>query len=245
MSPNRSLIETLEDRRLLSVTVTTIVGTSAVAGTPSGDIVRGQKATLSAQTSATTGDKVSSVTYFIDRNNNGTFDKGTDVLLGKSSSSKNNFAITKTIPTSTTLGDITVSAVATGKGKNNVSPAATQIFTIIDDNPTIKKLTASPSKVAAAGKLTITASSVKDSDGSVTGVELFVDTNHDGQIDQGDTDLGAATQQGKSGNWKFDASSLVATATSGQSFTILAQATDNDASTSSATSPVSTTVTVK
>src|SRR2546423_436926 len=82
--------------------------------------------------------------------------------------------------------------------------------------PTIKKLTAAPKSVAAGAKLTIIANNVKDKDGTIFSVHFFQDINGDGTIDGGDTDLGAGTQAGNS--WKLDASSLVASAASGDSF---------------------------
>jgi hypothetical protein len=236
--------EPLEGRRLLSVSLTGITGTSAVAGTPDNTGVRAEKATLTAQgVSASAGDKVTSVTYFLDTDHSGTLNAG-DKIIGKSSNSGKNFAVTTTIKSSTALGTLTISAVAKGKqGASDVSTVVTQDITIVDDPPTIKKLTAAPKKVAAGKTLTLIANNVKDKDGTVSSVEFFQDKNGNGQIDAGDTDLGAGTKSGN--NWKFDASSVITGAASGDTFTFLAQATDNDASTSSDTSPPSVTVTIK
>jgi len=237
------VFETLEDRRLLSVSITSIAANSVVAGVPADTVVRGEKATLTATgVAATALDKITGVTYFLDTNSNGALDKG-EKILGRSNNAAKSYAVNLLIKPKTALAPITVSAIATGKGKNNVSPAVTDVVTVVDDTPTVKRLVAAPKKVAVGGKLTLIATGAKDKDGTIASVGFWLDVNKDGQIDGGDILEG--TDNNKAGGFKFDATALTAGHIGGDTLTFLAQATDNDGSVSSATSPPSATVTIK
>ncbi len=223
--------EPLEARRLLSVSLGSITATSAIAGTPANTVIRAEKATLtSGDISASADDRVSSVVYFADLNQDGLLDRG-DTILGSSSKAAGNYAFTGLFNKKLTIGSVTIAAIAKGiHGKTDISTAATDAVTIGDDPPTIKKLTAS-SKVVAGTKITIIASGARDQDGSVTAVEFWIDDNHDGMIDAGDIDLGHGTPIGKSGNWKFDVDTSLAV--SSTTATFVAQATDTGGAVSS------------
>ena len=110
------------------------------------------------------------------------------------------------------------------------TPGATSSFAADDRNspPVIGSLTASPEPVALGSNLTLTASNVVDSDGSVVGVKFYRDLNGNGSIDVGtDQLLGTGTQSGSTWTWTG--------ATTGFTLgtdTYLAVATDNSSASS-------------
>ena len=219
--------ESLENRRLMSVSVASVFATSLIAGTPQNTVVRSERATFTASgVTASAGDNVRSVTYFIDNNSDGVFSKG-DLLLGRSGNAASNFAATGIIKSGLALGNLTISAVAQGKlSKSDFSAAVTQNVTVADDLPIIRKLTASAKKVFANKPLSLVASNVTDKDGSIAKVDFFLDVNGNGTIDAGDTLVG--TDSDKAGGFKVDASGVIANAATGQTLSFLARATDND-----------------
>jgi CSLREA domain-containing protein len=81
---------------------------------------------------------------------------------------------------------------------------ATSTFAVDDRNspPVIGSLTASPEPVALGNNLTLTASNVVDTDGSVVSVQFYRDVNGNGSIDVGtDQFLGTGTQSGSTWTW--------------------------------------------
>ena len=81
---------------------------------------------------------------------------------------------------------------------------ATAGFAADDRNipPAIGSLTASPEPVVLGNNLTLTASNVVDSDGTVVGVKFYRDVNGNGSIDVGtDQYLGTGTQSGSTWTW--------------------------------------------
>ena len=119
------------------------------------------------------------------------------------------------------------------------TPGATAGFAADDRHspPVIGSLTASPEPVALGGNLTLTASNVVDTDGSVVGVRFYRDVNGNGSIDVGaDQYLGTGTQSGSTWTWTGATTGL----TLGTD-TYMAVATD-DASASSNTATATGTV---
>ena len=221
------VFESLENRRLMSVSVASVFATSLVAGTPQNAVVRSERATFSVSgITASAGDRIRSVTYFIDNNSDGLFSKG-DLLLGRSGNAASNFSAAGIIKGGLALGDLTISAVAQGSlSKSDFSAAVTQNVTVANDPPIIRKLTASVKKVFANKPFSLVASNVTDKDGSIAKVDFFLDVNGNGSIDAGDTLVG--TDSDKAGGFKVDASSVIASAGVGQTVSFLARATDSD-----------------
>ena len=110
------------------------------------------------------------------------------------------------------------------------TPGATAGFAADDRNspPVIGSLTASPEPVALGGNLTLTASNVVDTDGSVVGVKFYRDVNGNGSIDVGtDQFLGTGTQNGSTWTWTGTTTGFTL-----GSDTYMAVATDNDSASS-------------
>ena len=227
---NFGLVEALENRRLLSVALASIAANSAVEGTPTDTLVRAEKGTLTATAgTVSSDDKITQVIYFIDSNSNGTPDKG-EFVVGKSGNAAKNFAVTKVVPKDTSTSDpLVITAVARGKqGKDDVSAAVTDSVTVINDAPTLKKLTAAPKKVKSGKDFTLIATGAKDKDGTIAKVEFWFDVNGNGVIDVG-TDQLDFTDSDKAGGFK----DLVHTLDNGVpiaagTYKFLAQATDSD-----------------
>ena len=221
------VFESLENRRLMSVSVASVIAASFIAGTPQNTVVRSERATFTAGgVTASGGDTVRSVTYFIDTNSDGLLSKG-DLVLGHSANAASSFAATGIIRSGLALGNLTISAVAQGKSsKSDLSAAVTQNVTVVNDLPIIRKITASAKKVFANKPLSLVASNVTDKDGFIAKVDFFLDVNGNGSIDAGDTLVG--TDSDKAGGFKVDASSVIANAAVGQSLSFLARATDSD-----------------
>jgi hypothetical protein len=268
------LFESLEERRLFSVSIGSIADASHVPGTPADTVDHRARATLTAQgVGASAGDKVRSVTYFIDRNGDGVLDRR-DRVIGRSRNAGNDFRVTRRIRQDRGVGadgTVTVSAVAHGRdGRDDVSPVVTADITVVDAAPTISKLTASPKRPAPGRSLVIRAHGVAARGDGITNVEFFQDTNGDGRIDDGDIDLGAGTREhrrligfdtgdiedgdlgevfitrpGRRHTWRFDASNVTTGAAKGTSFNFLAQVSDTSGAVSSVSSPPGVTVTVR
>jgi hypothetical protein len=233
--------ETLEDRRLLSVAVTSIAADSAVAGLPTNTVARSEKMTLTATgVTATALDKITGVTYFIDNNSNGVPDKG-DKIIGTTNNANKNYAVKTELKKNVALGSLTISAVARGKGRANFSPVVIDTVTVVDDPPTIKRLVAAPKKVLPSGKLTLIAVGANDKDGTISKVDFWLDVDKNGTIDPLiDTLVGSDTS--KAGGFKADATGTTTGKIGGDTLNFLAQATDSDGSVST---PVGAIVTIK
>jgi hypothetical protein len=244
MRTHPALLESLEGRRLFSVSIASITGVSAVPGTPPDTAVRRENFTLTAHgDTASAGDKVTSVTYFVDRNGNGVPDRG-DTIIGRSRNFETHFSVTKRIKPTTAVGTLAVSAVATGRlGKSDVSAPVTDHVTVVDPAPGIRNLTTSVvRRRAGLEKVTVVASGVTDLDGKITRVEFYNDVNANGVLDAGDAFLGTGRRAGKRGTWKFDASTSVAGAPRGARFTFLARAVDDSNAVSAVSTPAFATV---
>jgi hypothetical protein len=229
------MIESLENRRLLSATITSIQAVSAVANTPVDTVVRGEKATLTALgVSASGEEKISSVVYFVDQNDDGLLNRG-DTIIGASGNAARDYAITRLVDRRLDLGAQTVSAVARIRGKSEVSPTVNDTLTLITSPPTIKNLVAAPKKVKAGKNFTLNAAGTKDKDSTIAKVEFWFDVNNNGVID-GEDQLDFTDTDPK-GGWKD-----LVSATSGGgniaagTYKFLAQATDSDGAVSNVVS---------
>src|SRR5262249_55926167 len=90
--------------------------------------------------------------------------------------------------------------------------------------PQITSFSASPNPVSAGSSLTLTASNIIDPNSTITQVAFYVDSNSDGVLDAGDTQLvGTLTQS--SSNWTL--SSPNAFGLSAGTYKLFAQAEDS------------------
>jgi hypothetical protein len=210
------MIESLEDRRLMSVAIGTIAVTSAVAGVPANTEVRNARATFTAQgVAASAGDRATSVTYFIDTNRNSAFDRG-DVLIGRSRKARSEFAVIRRISRKAALETSTISAIAHGKlGRTDVSPAVSQTIAVQDAAPTIQKL--SGSRKVIAHRRAVPAS-------PVVVVPPYLDANGDGLMNADETLPGSGASPGETGTWQINASDVVGSALQGGAAQFLGQA---------------------
>ena len=69
--------------------------------------------------------------------------------------------------------------------------------------PTISSLSDSPDPVTQPNALTLTANGVADSDGAVTKVEFYRDSNRNGSLDVG-TDQLLGVDNSSSGGWRWE-----------------------------------------
>ena len=132
MRAQRTWIEALEGRRLLSVSIGSIAVTPLAAKPAPRIVARGEKVRLSAQDVTTSPfDGVRSVTYFIDADDDGSFG-GPDVLIGRAHNPANHFAVTGFLKRSSAAdGTVTVSAIAQGLADPaDFGPATTQSVTL-------------------------------------------------------------------------------------------------------------------
>jgi len=217
-----NFFESLENRRLLSVSI------ESVTASPS-PVARTEKVTITANNvAATSDDKVNAVSFFIDVDSNGTFDKGTDLVIGTDFNGKNGYSLTKTVPAKVKgqafpLGTLTIGAIARGK-HGVLSTAAETTVTIVDEPPTIKKLTA-PKNVKAGKKFVTTAVEAKDKDGKVQSIAFTLLDGNNADVSSGHLSaLGSSIRAEK-----VDTTGLAP-----GTYTLSAVATDNDGTTSTA-----------
>jgi hypothetical protein len=119
----------LEGRRLLSVSVGSLVVAPLAANPPPRVVARGEKVRLTVQgVAASPDDGVRSVTYFVDVDRDGSLGPG-DALIGRARNAANDFSVSRFIRWAWSAGGgtLTVSAVAQGvHGASDFGPALTQ-----------------------------------------------------------------------------------------------------------------------
>jgi hypothetical protein len=230
----RCLLESLEDRRLLSVTIDSVT----VQPSP---MVRGTIATMTAQVTASVDDRVRSVMYFVDENGNGLRDRG-EFLVGRSGNATTNFRVTKRVPAGSSLGPVNIAAIAKGAlGAGDLSPTFTLSANVVDQAPTIKRLTIAPPQIQTDGTLKLIANGVsnKDGDRRIVKVEFWLDVNQDGLIDAGDDLVSGSADTSPAGGWKI---TTTADGAAPGVYHFLAQATDSDGSVSNIVSTIGTVI---
>jgi hypothetical protein len=133
---------------------------------------------------ATNGAKVTGVTFYLDNNRNGVIDDG-DSTLGQGKHSGNNWKLSNfTLPDDTDLTQ-TLQYLARTSATVNNAPVDGSVYKI-NAGPQALELSATNSK----GDLRLTLARVRGGGSKTKLVNFYIDTNHNGVIDGGDTLLG-------------------------------------------------------
>jgi hypothetical protein len=202
----------------------------SLTGAPN-PVLRNGMLKLTAGNVADSDGSVKFVDFWIDNNNDGileTTGPDADKRLGRDTSGANGWSFSLRVPTSADAGDHVFFAVPTDN-KGLAGTSAQTTVTINNSAPTVRSLVAAPRSFIQGKHLNLIVAGGKDTDGHVAQVSFYVDMNANGIIDLGiDTLLGSDSSA--AGGWKFspDTSTFPA-----GTFTIMAQATDNDGATSS------------
>lgn len=156
--------------------------------------------------------KVSSVEIFRDVNGDGEYQSNIDKRVG--SARRQSGTDTWTLTASTkgfTVGDVTF--FARGKDENSgFSLLGETVVTITNVAPELTAIKLSPTRLSDLGRLlTITASKIKDPDGSIAAFEAYYDTDDSGDLNLAN-DLFLASDTSSSGGFKV---SVVAAALNG------------------------------
>lgn len=133
---------------------------------------------------------VNAVTFFVDKDNNGGFNSGTDIDLGADFDAAGGW--TRTAVVATNWGSGTVRIRATARDTDNVfgSSGGPAVITPIA-LPTVNSVTPSPLNVVSWGQtLTLTAN-VTAGSSAIAAVTFFFDLDANGRFTAGDVDMGA------------------------------------------------------
>ena len=184
-------------------------------------VVAGGSFTLSANNVAEVGGAVTAVKFYRDTNGTSGVQVGSDTLVGTGTQSGSTWTLATTTG-SLTSGSYTFYAVASDAA-NVSSAAASAVLTVTNPpKPVIGSFTVSPASVTAGGSITLTASNVTETGGSVSGVTFYRESSGSAGLQVGsDTVVGSGTRSGTT--W------TLATTTAGLapgSYTYYAVATD-------------------
>ena len=210
------------------------VGTLTVNPT---SVVVGGTFTLTASSVTETGGTVAAVKFYRETNGTAGFQTATDTLVGSGTQSGTTWTLTTTTG-SLASGAYTYYAVA-NDASNTTSAAVAAVLTVTNPpKPTIGALVASPASVTAGSTVTLTASNVTETGGSISGVTFYQETNGTAGLQAGsDAVAGEGVRSGTS--WSL---ATTTTGLAAGSATYYAVASD-PAGTTSATASTVVTVT--
>ncbi|MEI6239399.1 MAG: Calx-beta domain-containing protein [Planctomycetia bacterium] len=186
-----------------------------------GSVVTGGSFTLSANSVAEVGGSVTGVKFYRDTNGTTGLQVGSDTLVGTGTQSGSTWTLATTTG-GLASGSYTFYAVASDAA-NASSAAVSAVLTVTNPlRPVIGSFTVSPASVTAGGSITLTASNVTETGGSVSGVTFYRETSGSAGLQVGsDAVVGSGTRSGTT--W------TLATTTAGLapgSYTYYAVATD-------------------
>lgn len=199
---NRVFARVIDADQLESAVVSTIVTLNAapiitsVSPSPA-SVLRPAPLTLTANGLSDGDGTVAAVEFYRDANANGTFEAGSDTLLGTDSSAAGGFTLsfsTAGFPS----GNLTFFA----RAQDNQGAFSAAVSTTAGVNsvaPTLAGFTASPTVITRPNQVTLTATGATDSDGTVAAVEFYRDTNNNGTFDAGTDTLLATDTDGANG----------------------------------------------
>lgn len=149
------------------------VGTLTVNPT---SVVVGGTFTLTASSVTETGGTVAAVKFYRESNGTAGFQTATDTLVGSGTQSGTTWTLTTTAG-SLGSGAYTYYAVASD-ASSTTSAAVAAVLTVTNPpKPVIGALIASPASVTAGSTVTLTASNVTETGGSISGVTFYRETN--------------------------------------------------------------------
>lgn len=177
----------------------------AALGASPNSVTQGSNLTLSATGVADSDGTVAKVEFYRDVNENGVIEVGTDILLGSDTSAGSGWTWTGSTG-SFPLGTNHFLARAQDNALlwSKAAAATATLLVAPKKAPTIGSLSDSPDPVIAPAAVTLTAGAVVDSDGSVTQVEFYRDSNGNGSLDTA-TDALLGTDTDGSDGWSFSA----------------------------------------
>ncbi len=123
---------------------------------------------------------VARIDFYRDTNNNGTFDLGTDTLIGSDTSAEGGWNLA-TGTADFALGTARFFARATD-GDGVTSAAVATTINVVNSAPTVSGVTADPNPAQGRVPVTLTATAT-DSDGAVAFVRFYIDTNRNSVFD--------------------------------------------------------------
>lgn len=199
---NRVFARVIDADLLESAVVSTIVTVNAaptiasVAPSPA-SVLRPAPLTLTANGLSDTDGTVAAVEFYRDANGNGTFEAGSDTLLGTDSNAAGGFTLTFSTA-GFPSGNLTFFARA--RDNQGAFSAAVSITAGVNSvAPTLAGLTASPTVITRPNQVTLTATGANDTDGTIAAVEFYRDTNNNGTFDAGTDTLLATDTDGTNG----------------------------------------------
>ena len=161
---------------------------STLTGNPN-PVVQGANLRLVAGGVIPGDNPISEVRFYRDSNGNGTYDAGTDASFGVAySGSGGNWEVTQNT-TGIPVGQHYFFVLA--KDSDGLWSAAVrsasriEVTQPVNQPPTIGSLSDSPDPVDRGANLTLTASSVEDTNGTVARVDFYHDANNNGVFDEG------------------------------------------------------------
>ncbi|MCP4713408.1 MAG: hypothetical protein GY869_32665, partial [Planctomycetes bacterium] len=142
----------------------------------------GNNLLLTANNVADANGFVNIVEFYRDANNNGVLDAAIDDLLGVDANNADGWSWNG----STTGFDIGINQYFARAQDDDLAWSNTESTSgRVNDQPTISFLNDNPDPVVQGFNLMLTANNVQDSDGSITRVEFYRDTNNNGNLDFG------------------------------------------------------------
>ncbi len=223
-------------RAAISFNAAPVVGLAA--NSPLVVVNPGDNVTLNALSTFDRDGTVSRVQFYRDSNGNGTFESGTDALLGEDTDGSNGFSLT-TATTGFTVGaNFKIFMRATDN--EGATSAAAETTLRVNSLPTVGSLGVSNATLTRGSPFVLTAQTVADADSAraaegnfpavaaINRVDFFRDSNGDGVL-QTDTDqlLGSAST-GTNGNYTFTLTGTVTQGFTAGTIRFFAQAVDGD-----------------
>ncbi len=184
-------------------------------------VTRGEALTLTASGVSDVDGIVGMVEFYRDQNANGTIETGVDLLLGSDANGADGWQGTAD---TTSWASGTYTYLARARDNDLLWSYATAATGQVNERPTIAALTDSPDPVLPGELLTLSATGVNDTDGSVVLVEFWRDENANGTIEPA-SDLLLGTDASAAGGWQ-----VVVDTNAWQSgnYTYMARAQDDD-----------------
>ncbi len=161
---------------------------------------------------------ISTVNFYRETNGSSGLQIGSDTLIGTGTQNGTTWTITASTA-SFAARNYTYYAVATDSANVSSSPSVAALTVV---SPTIGSFTVSPTSVSAGATVTLTASNVQETSGSVSTVKFYRESNGSSGLQSGsDTLVGTGTQNGTTWTLAFSTTGMAA-----GNYTYYAVATD-------------------
>ncbi len=192
----------------------------------------GTPITLTASNVTESGATITGVNFYRESNGTSGLQIGSDTLVGAGTQNGTTWTLANVSTAGLSAGTYTFYAVASDSNGNTSSASSTTLTVVV---PTIGGFTVSPTLAPAGTPITLTATNVSETGGTIAAVNFYRESNGTSGLQIGsDTLVGAATQNGTT--WTL--SNVSTTGLAPGTYTFYAVATDgagNNGSASSAT----------